>query len=168
MLFDAGQPWQSAVTQFNLVCSDEWFDSLSTALGLLGLMIGAYITVFYVDRHGRKHAIMVWNFITAICLLVHAFMPNKYGFLAMRVLGVGFGHVSSLAEKAYTMELLGPRKRAISGMLCNIYYSVGYIGAGLLSYCFPDWRTYTLAFAALGKVLAPILFHSFIQLSRHF
>ena len=40
LLFNAGQPWETAVTQFKLICGEEWFDSLSTALGLLSLMIG--------------------------------------------------------------------------------------------------------------------------------
>ena len=67
-MFDKGEPWETAATQFKLICGDEWFDSLSTALGLLSLMMGAYIAGIYTDRFGRKHAIMVWNTITAVCL----------------------------------------------------------------------------------------------------
>ena len=120
-------------------------------------MIGAYIAGIYVDRYGRKQAIMVWNFITAICLLIHAFMPNQYGFLVMRVLGNGLGHVSFLAEKAYSMELLGPKKRAISGVLCNCYYSVGYISAGLVSFFLPEWHGFTLAYAGIGKFCVQVV-----------
>ena len=39
LVFDKGDPWQSAVTQFKLICGMEWFDSLSTAMGLLGKML---------------------------------------------------------------------------------------------------------------------------------
>ncbi|CAG5108276.1 Oidioi.mRNA.OKI2018_I69.chr1.g3719.t1.cds [Oikopleura dioica] len=159
LLFDAGEPWETAVTQFKLICGDEWFDSLSTALGLLSLMIGAYIAGIYVDRFGRKNAIMVWNVITGICLTIHAFMPNQYGFLAMRVLGNGLGHVSYLSQKAYSMELLGPSRRAISGALASGYYSIGYISSGLVAFFLPDWRGFTLAYA--GIAFATLLTHPF-------
>jgi hypothetical protein len=40
----AGAPWETAVTQFQLICGSEWFDSLTTSLTLLSLMMGAYIS----------------------------------------------------------------------------------------------------------------------------
>lgn len=165
-MFDKGEPWETAVTQFKLICGDEWFDSLSTALGLLSLMMGAYIAGIYTDRFGRKHAIMVWNTITAVCLTIHAFMPNQYGFLAMRVLGNGFGHVSYLAQKAYAMEMLGSKKRAISGALASGYFSVGYMASSLVAYFLPDWRGFTLAYA--GIAFATLLTYPFYPESPFF
>lgn len=76
LVFDKGDPWESAVTQFKLICGMEWFDSLSTAMGLVGLMIGAFIAGLYTDKFGRKNAILVWNFITMVFLIIHAFMER--------------------------------------------------------------------------------------------
>ncbi|CAG5108361.1 Oidioi.mRNA.OKI2018_I69.chr1.g3758.t1.cds [Oikopleura dioica] len=146
-IFNAGQSWETAVTQFKLICGDEWFDSLSTALGLLSLMIGAYIAGIYVDRFGRKNAIMVWTQINGILLTIHAFMLRAP---TMRVLGNGFGHVSYLSQKTYSMELLGPSRRAISGALASGYFSIGYISSGLVAYFVPDWREFTLANATIA------------------
>ena len=151
LVFDAGEPWETAVTQFKLICGEEWFDSLTTSLTLLSLMMGAYISGIYADKFGRKHAIMVWNLVTAVFLALLAFMPNQYGFLVMRVLSNGFGHVSVLAYVTYSMELLGPKRRAISGSLASIYFSLGYMASSVVAYCFPDWREFTLACAGIGR-----------------
>jgi MFS family permease len=114
-------------------------------------MMGGYISGIYTDRLGRKHAIMVWNTITAICLTILALVPNEFGFLVMRVLSNGFGHVSYLAQKTYSLEMLGPKRRAISGALACGYFSLGYMASSVVAYCFPDWRGFTLAYAAIGK-----------------
>jgi len=42
-----GEKWETAVTEFTLHCGMEWFDSLSTALGLLGLLGGAFLAGLY-------------------------------------------------------------------------------------------------------------------------
>jgi OCT family organic cation transporter-like MFS transporter 4/5 len=78
LVFDKDEPWQSAVTQFKLICGMEWFDSLSTAMGLFGLMLGAFVAGLYTDKFGRKNAILVWNFITMALLVIHAFMKRVY------------------------------------------------------------------------------------------
>ena len=68
----------------------------------------------------------------------------------MRVLGNGFGHVSYLAQKAYSMEMLGPKRRAISGALASAYFSIGYMSSSAVAYFLPDWRGFTLAYAGIG------------------
>ncbi|CAG5108274.1 Oidioi.mRNA.OKI2018_I69.chr1.g3718.t1.cds [Oikopleura dioica] len=148
--FNKGEPWETAVTEFKLICGDEWFDSLSTSLALLMLAAGAFIAGIYGDRFGRKNAIQVWNFITAICLTIHAFAPNKYVFMIMRALGNGFGHISYLAQKTYAMELTGPSKRHITGPLGSVYFALGYVLSGTVAYFFPSWRDLTLVYAFIA------------------
>ena len=83
------EPWQTAVTEFLLLCDLNWFNALLTSMGLVGIFIGAFIAGLYTDRFGRKNAILVWSFISMAFLVAHSFMPDKYGFMICRTLGNG-------------------------------------------------------------------------------
>ena len=56
-------------------------------MGLVGVMLGSFISGMYTDRFGRKNAIVVWMGVQTIVLTGHAFMPNDIGFMIMRMLG---------------------------------------------------------------------------------
>ena len=77
------QPW------FGLLCDLGWFNALLTAMGFVGLFLGAFVATTYIDRFGRKNAILVSSAFTTGCLVIHAFMPDKYSFMILRVLGFG-------------------------------------------------------------------------------
>ena len=85
-VYDKGEPWETAVTQFDLVCENDWMNALIISMGLAGQFVGALISAFYVDRFGRKNAILVWLGIQCAVLVSHTFMPNAIGFLITRVL----------------------------------------------------------------------------------
>ncbi|CAG5081482.1 Oidioi.mRNA.OKI2018_I69.PAR.g9888.t1.cds [Oikopleura dioica] len=55
LMFDKGEPWETAVPQFTLHCGMEWFDSLSTAMGLFGLLLGAFISGIYTVSRNLKY-----------------------------------------------------------------------------------------------------------------
>ena len=88
-----GEEWETAVTDFELVCEMDWFNALLEAMGLFGLFLGAFVAGMYNDRFGRKNGMLVWTTVELVCVTTHAFMPEKYSFLVMRVLGNG-SHVS--------------------------------------------------------------------------
>ena len=71
------------------MCDLSWFNALLESMGLFGLFLGALTASIYADRFGRKNAILVWSAISMGCLVIHAFMPDKYSFMVLRVLGNG-------------------------------------------------------------------------------
>ena len=77
------------MTEFKLLCDESWFNALLTSMGLLGPFFGDFITGMYTDRFGRKNAMLVWSAVCMACLVIHAFMPEKYSFMTMRTLGNG-------------------------------------------------------------------------------
>ena len=77
------------------------------------------------------------------------FKPDKYGFLVLRVLGNGAQHVSWLAQMTYSMEVLGPTRRSISGAMTHVYFSIGYMATSGVAYFLPDWRGFTLCYAGI-------------------
>ena len=88
------EPWETAVTEFELICDQNWFNAFLTSMGLFGLFLGAFTAGLYTDRFGRKNAILVWTAVATVCLVAHSFMPNQWGFMVFRTLGNG-ANVSS-------------------------------------------------------------------------
>lgn len=67
----------------------------------------------------------------------------------LRVLGNGAQHVSWLAQMTYSMEVLGPTRRSISGAMTHVYFSLGYMATSGVAYFLPDWRGFTLCYAGI-------------------
>ena len=59
---------------------------------------------------------------------------------------------------AYSVEIVGPTKRSISGTLVSLIYGFGYMISSGFAYLIPDRREFNVGlsiFAALGVFLAP-------------
>lgn len=63
------------------------FNAFLTSMGLFGLFLGAFIGGIYSDKFGRKNAILVWQTISALILVAHGTISNKYAYLVFRTLG---------------------------------------------------------------------------------
>ena len=85
-LFDKGQPWETVVTQFDLVCDKEWVSSLALTLAAVGDFVGALFAGVYVDRFGRKNGIVAAAVVLTVAHVVCAFMPTIVLFLIVRIL----------------------------------------------------------------------------------
>ena len=79
-------------------------------------------------------------------------MTTKWGYLVFRIFSNGIHHTSWLAFVVYSLEVLGPSKRAVSGATTHVYYGVGYMLTSILGYYFPDWRDFTFAIAVIHLV----------------
>ncbi len=49
----------------------------------------------------------------------------------------------------YSMEVLGPTRRSISGAMTHVYFSIGYMATSGVAYFLPDWRGFTLCYAGI-------------------
>ena len=85
-LFDNGQPWETVVTQFRLVCDKKWLSALAITLAAVGDLVGAIFAGVYVDRFGRKNGIVTATVVLTVAHLVLAFVPTMVLFLIVRTL----------------------------------------------------------------------------------
>ena len=93
-----GEPWETAVTEFELFCGLDWFNAFLTSMGLFGLFLGAFVAGMYTDKFGRKNAILVWQTVCAVLLVAHGTISDKYAFMVFRTLGNG-ANVSKIFHK---------------------------------------------------------------------
>ena len=147
--------------------------SLITSLGMVGKFMGALLAGWYTDKFGRKNSLMVYTFCHVVFTFAMAFCQNEWSFTAMRVmtmcvnvsdfhllfpvstgrctlrLNFEFQHICWISFMSYSVEILGPSKRSISGTLTHIYYGVGYMVTSLLAYLCPDWRDLTITIGVI-------------------
>ena len=80
--------------QWDLVCDQAQHAEISQTLMMLGQAIGAFIFTSLSDRYGRKPV----NIGSHICLFLvtlgTAFVPNFYGFAALRMITGTFQQAS--------------------------------------------------------------------------
>lgn len=50
------------------------------------------------------------------------------------------------------MEMVGPSKRLVAGVVCQMFFSTGYILTAAFVYYIKDWRTLQLALTLPGVV----------------
>ncbi|XP_036145608.1 solute carrier family 22 member 8 isoform X2 [Monomorium pharaonis] len=135
----------SVVTEWGLVCEKQYLSFLGSTTYYIGVLLGAWITGFLIDRIGRLP-------VQALCLYaqgtmaVALYIVQSYpAFLALRGLQGVF--VQGLQNSTYilSLELLPARARTIVALIMQIFWSIGLILLAILSYVIPDWRILQLA-----------------------
>ena len=61
-------------------------------------------------------------------------------------------HTTWIAFISYSVEVLGPSKRAFSGAMSHVYYGIGYILTSGIGYWAPDWQDFTTIVAIILAV----------------
>ncbi|KAG5346222.1 S22A8 protein, partial [Acromyrmex charruanus] len=135
----------SVVTEWGLVCEKRYLSFLGPTVYYIGVLLGAWITGFLIDRIGRLP-------VQAICLYVQGtiavalYIVQSYpAFLVLRSLQGVF--VQGLQNSTYilSLELFPARSRTLVALIMQISWSMGLILLALLSYVIPDWRILQLA-----------------------
>ncbi|KYN38680.1 Solute carrier family 22 member 20 [Trachymyrmex septentrionalis] len=135
----------SVVTEWGLVCEKRYLSFLGPTVYYIGVLLGAWITGFLIDRIGRLP-------VQAICLYVQGTMAvalyivQSYpAFLVLRSLQGVF--VQGLQNSTYilSLELFPARSRTLVALIMQISWSMGLVLLAVLSYVIPDWRILQLA-----------------------
>ena len=69
-LFDRGQPWETVVTQFGLVCEKEWLSALAVTCSSVADFIGSLFAGVYIDRFGRKNGMVTAAVVLTVTHLI--------------------------------------------------------------------------------------------------
>ena len=95
-----------------------WFNSFLMAMAFVGLFLGAFVATTYIDRFGRKNAILVWTAISTTCSVIQAFIPDKYSFLVFKLLvaGANVRIQKKLCHKTAHIQLLNNVSILIQGI----------------------------------------------------
>ncbi|XP_004586449.2 organic cation/carnitine transporter 2 [Ochotona princeps] len=145
------------VTEWNLVCDDDWKAPLSISLFFVGVLVGSFISGQLSDRFGRKNVLFVTMAMQTGFSFVQVFSKNFEMFTVLFVL-VGMGQISNyVAAFVLGTEILSKSVRIVFSTLgVCVFYAVGFMVLPLFAYFIRDWRMLLLALTAPGVLCAAL------------
>ena len=131
----------SVVLDWHLMCDRAGFHASIGAAPMGGYLIGGLLFGSLSDKFGRKPTFLIANFILLSGGLCCALAPNYIMFLLGRcVVGMSIAGVES-ACFVMSLELVGPSKRTLAGILCWFFETGGLMLAAGIAYLVRDnWR----------------------------
>ncbi|KAM5300751.1 organic cation/carnitine transporter 2 isoform 2-T2 [Glossophaga mutica] len=143
------------VTEWNLVCEDDWKAPLTISLFFVGVLVGSFISGQLSDRFGRKNVLFVTMGMQTGFSFLQVFSKNFEMFCVLFFI-VGMGQISNyVAAFVLGTEILGKSVRIIFSTLgVCIFYAFGYMLLPLFAYFIRDWRMLLLALTVPGVLCA--------------
>ncbi|XP_066887715.1 solute carrier family 22 member 4 isoform X2 [Kogia breviceps] len=145
------------VTEWTLVCEDDWKTPLTTSLFFVGVLLGSFVSGQLSDRFGRKTILFATMAVQTSFSFLQIFSINWEMFTMLFVI-VGMGQISNYVV-AFILgtEILGKSVRIIFSTLgvCT-FFAVGYMLLPLFAYFIRDWRMLLLALTVPGVLCFPL------------
>lgn len=150
----------SAAIEWNLICERAGLHATIGAAPMGGYIIGGIIFGALSDKLGRKPTFLISNFILLSAGIGCALAPNYWSFAICRLI-VG-ATIAGVEASCFVMgmELVGPSKRTLAGILNWFFETAGLILAVAIAYAVQNnWRLlqalYTLPALLLYYAWAP-------------
>ncbi|XP_063148402.1 organic cation/carnitine transporter 2-like [Candoia aspera] len=145
------------VTEWKLVCGNDWKAPLTVSLLFVGVLLGSFISGQLSDRFGRKNVLFVTMGIQTGFSFLQVF-STSWEMFSVLFLIVGMGQISNyVAAFVLGAEILGKSIRIIYGTLgVCIFYAFGYMLLPLGAYFIRDWRLLLMALTIPGLLYFPL------------
>ncbi|XP_046583400.1 organic cation transporter protein-like [Haliotis rubra] len=143
----------TVITELNMVCADKGLRSLANSILMAGLLCGSLVLGIISDIIGRKPALMVSILLHIGTGVGTAFAPNFVAFVILRFFNGASNIGLFIPSFVIVMELVGPAKRTLGGMIIQSFWAVGLFIVGALAYFIRDWHHLQLAISVPAVVL---------------
>ncbi|XP_066502608.1 organic cation/carnitine transporter 2 [Hoplias malabaricus] len=155
--YDRDMYVSTIVTEWDLVCTDDWKVPLTSSLFFCGVFIGSFVSGQLSDRFGRKIVLFLTMGIQTVFTLIQVFSPSWVVFCSLFII-VGMGQISNyVAAFVLGMEILSrPVRIVFSTVGVCIFFSIGYMILPLVAYFIRDWRMLLLALTLPGFLYIPL------------
>ncbi|XP_029162417.1 organic cation transporter protein [Nylanderia fulva] len=125
--------------EWDFVCSRRWMGAVAQASYMFGVFVGAATLGTMADKYGRK----IIFYVSVVAQLVFgvsvALINNYYIFLMIRFLYGIFGSAGAyITAFVLTMELVGPSKRTVCGVLIQLTFATGFMAVAMWGSMIPD------------------------------
>ncbi|XP_040604579.1 solute carrier family 22 member 21 [Mesocricetus auratus] len=145
------------VTEWDLVCQNDWKAPLTTSFFYVGVLLGSFISGQLSDRFGRKNVLFLTMAMHTGFSFLQVFSVNFEMFTVLFAL-VGMGHISNyVAAFVLGSEILSKSVRIIFATLgVCIFFAFGFMVLPLFAYFIRDWRRLQLAITLPGVLCGPL------------
>ncbi|KAK7925641.1 hypothetical protein WMY93_007951 [Mugilogobius chulae] len=144
------------VSQFDLVCSDQWKQPLTTTVHYLGVLVGSFVLGQVSDRFGRKPVFFSSMFLQSVFMFVQVFSTSWSMFTICWFLS-GFGNISNYVS-AFILgaEILSGKIRVLFLTLgVGLGFAIGYSMLPLFAFFLRDWTHLQMAMALPSLLFLP-------------
>ncbi|XP_064623696.1 organic cation transporter protein-like [Lineus longissimus] len=137
------------VSQWDLVCGDNYLSELSQTLFVVGMLTGNLVISPLADKFGRKPALLLCHLMLAVVTFIGAFSPNYSTFAVCRVLQgfIGTGILSTGLIAA--CELFPTNRRTFAGIVVEFFWAFAMFFLCFLGYMIREWRHLQIAIALI-------------------
>uniref|UniRef100_H3C2Y4 Major facilitator superfamily (MFS) profile domain-containing protein n=1 Tax=Tetraodon nigroviridis TaxID=99883 RepID=H3C2Y4_TETNG len=134
------------VSEFDLVCDDEWKQPLSPTVYFLGVLMGSFFAGQLADRYGRKPVFFTTMAVQTVFTVVLIFSPSWIVFAIMFFIS-GMGQMANyVAAFVLGTEILSGKIRILFSTLgVALGYTIGSLLVPLIAYFLRDWKKVFLA-----------------------
>ena len=130
----------SIVTEFDLVCGNEWLGSLANSALFIGWAIAGPIGGYFMDRHGKRIVLIVSAAASTFSVIYSSFVDNIWQFIVLRGIYGAFLANINTCYFAITFEATGCKHRFITSIL-SVFAGVSSMLFVLgVAYYFQNWR----------------------------
>ncbi|XP_072301574.1 solute carrier family 22 member 4-like [Eucyclogobius newberryi] len=145
------------VSQFDLVCSDQWKQPFTSTINFIGVLIGSNFCGHLSDRYGRKPIFFITLGIQTFFSVLQVF-ANSWEMFAVLMFFVGVGQSANyLSAFVLGMEVFsGDVQTVFSSVGVCLGFSTGYMLLPLFAYFIRQWRFLVLATALPGAIFIPL------------
>lgn len=151
-VYDVSQYKTSVVSDFNLVCDNNWLRALVQSLFMLGEFMGSLVWGSISDRYGRKIVFFISLIMQATFGILSGLVADYYIYLLLRGLVGLFTPGVFLVAFVIGMELVGPSKRSITGIGCQFFFAMGYLLTAGVAFFIREWQYLQIAVSVPGLV----------------
>lgn len=149
-IYDKSVYKSSTVMQFNLVCDDAWLRATADSVFMVGVLLGSIIFGDLSDRYGRKPVFFISLVLQVISGILAGIIPNYIGFMIARMVTGATTSGVFLVAYVIAMEMVGPEKRLFAGVVCQCFFTTGYILTAFFAYFVKDWQMLQIAISLPG------------------
>ncbi|XP_059207127.1 solute carrier family 22 member 4-like [Centropristis striata] len=150
--------YQSTVTsEFDLVCSEQWKQPLTTMVFFLGVLCGSFFSGQLSDRIGRKPVLFATMAVQTVFTFIQVFSTSWIMFTVLLFIN-GLGQISNYtAALVLGAEILTGDVRVLySSMGTCLGFALGYMMLPLFAYFIRSWRYLLLALSLPGLAYIPL------------
>lgn len=156
--YDFSEIESSIVTDFNLVCSDNWKITLATSVYMFGIFCGAVSSGLISDKFGRKLTIIMFSNLLSVFSIATAFSSSMEVYIFLRwasaFSSVGFWTTFYV----YAMEMVGKKWKTIFGIGFEYPWAIAYSLLPGIAYAERDWRNLQLILSVPPVIFLIIYF----------
>ncbi|XP_043927334.1 solute carrier family 22 member 16 [Protopterus annectens] len=153
-LYDRAKLKSTIVTDWNLVCDQEWLGKFTQPTFMLGVLFGAMIFGDLADRIGRRPVMWFTSTGQFVFGIAVAFSLEYYSFIILRFLLAMVSSGYLVVVFVYVTEYIGIKARTWASMHVHASFAVGLMMVALIGYLVRTWWIYQIV---LSLMTSPFL-----------